>query len=227
MTLARLSRRFLFTIKYLRIRLFEFALRPVQAVMRRRRMSAFVSHMNVVENATVLDLGGQPMIWSSVTPKLNITILNLPGIAHQQYTSHHNITYVEGDACNVVGYESKSFDIVFSNSVIEHVGDGIKQAEFAREVVRLGRSYWVQTPSRHFPIEAHSGMPFWWLYPERLRQYFIARWRRKLPAWTEMVEGTRVLDLSRLRVLFPDATMKTERLLAIPKSYVAYSVNSR
>jgi len=224
MTLIRFYRWLVFTLKYLRIRLFEIALRPVQFVMRKRRMSLFMSHMNVRKNATILDLGGQPMIWSSVNPRLNVTILNLPGIARQHFESHHNIVYVEGDACNVTGYEDHSFDIVFSNSVIEHVGDNEKQVEFAKEVMRLGESYWVQTPSKYFPIEAHCGMPLWWLYPEALRQYFLTRWRRKLPAWTEMVAGTRVLGTSQLHTLFPNATVKTERLFGIPKSYVAWYV---
>jgi hypothetical protein len=213
-------------LKYLRLRLFETALRPVQFIMRRRRMSTFMSRMNVPENARILDLGGQPMIWSSVDVKLNVTILNLPGIAHRHFESNHTITYVEGDACDVAGYGDNSFDIVFSNSVIEHVGDDHMQLRFAREVMRLGRSYWVQTPAKYFPIEAHCGMPFWWFYPRRLQQYFITRWRRKLPAWTEMVEGTRVLDMSRLQALFPKATIKTERLLGIPKSYVAWQADS-
>lgn len=221
MGLIRIYRSCLFTLKYLRNRLFDLALRPVQFVMRKRRMAIFMSHMKVGEDATILDLGGQPMIWSSINSRLNITILNLPGIAFHDYTSHHKITYREGDACNVSGYEDHSFDIVFSNSVIEHVGDDKKQVEFAHEVMRLGRSYWVQTPSIYFPIEAHSGMPFWWLYPERLRQYFISRWRRKLPEWTEMVEGTRVLSVRQLETLFPNATVTTERVLGIPKSYVA------
>jgi len=226
MTLIRFYRGLVFGLKYLRIRVFEIALRPVQFVMRRRRMSIFMSHMNVDENATILDLGGQPKIWSSVNLKLNITILNLPGIAHRDHETHHSITYIEGDACNVVGFEDGRFDIVFSNSVIEHVGDTKTQVEFAREVMRLGRSYWVQTPSKYFPIEAHCGMPFWWFYPESLRQYFITRWRRKLPAWTEMIEGTRVLGANQLRALFPKADVKTERFFGIPKSYVACHVGS-
>lgn len=226
MMLSRFARTTAFTIKYLRIRIFEISLRPVQYIMRKRRMSSFVFHMHVVENAKILDLGGQPMIWSSVNPKLNITILNLPGVAHQNHQSHHNITFVEGDACDVVGYEDRSFDIVFSNSVIEHVGDTQKQVAFAHEVMRLGRAYWVQTPSKYFPIEAHSGMPFWWFYPDTIRLYFVSRWRRKLPAWTEMVEGTRVLEIGELRALFPKSSLKIERFFGIPKSYVAWSVKS-
>jgi len=220
-TLVRLYRGVLFNLKYARLHIWQAVLRPVQSFARARRMSAFLSQLKVKENANILDLGGQPMIWSSVDKKLNLTILNLPGVAQQHYPSSHSITYVEGDACNVDAYPDLSFDIVFSNSVIEHVGDDEKLQAFAREVMRLGRSYWIQTPSRYFPIEAHSGTPFWWLYPQALRRYFISRWRRKLPLWTEMIEGTRFIDRSQLRTLFPKAQLSTERLFGIPKSYVA------
>jgi len=185
-------------------------------------MRDYVALMRIREGMSVLDLGGLPMIWDSVPYPLEITILNLPGAAENKTTSHHRIRYVEGDACKVVDFENGQFDTVFSNSVIEHVGPADKQAEFAREVRRLGKSYWVQTPSKWFPIEAHCGMPFWWLYPPRFRQYFIDRWRRKLPAWTKMVEETRVLTKTDLERLFPEATIHVERSFGLPKSYIAY-----
>jgi hypothetical protein len=97
-------------------------------------------------------------------------------------------------------------------------------AQFAGEVRRLGRSYWVQTPAKIFPIEAHCGMPFWWYYPEFLRNYFLTRWRGKLPAWTEMVEGTRVLQRKQLEELFPEAEVYVERFFGITKSYAAFLV---
>lgn len=98
------------------------------------------------------------MIWDHVTEPLAITILNLPGIARAEHRSRHALTYVSGDACCAPQYPDKSFDVVFSNSVIEHVGDDEKQAQFALEVRRIGKSYWVQTPSKYFPIEAHCGI---------------------------------------------------------------------
>jgi hypothetical protein len=178
--------------------------------------------MDVKDGMSILDLGGQPMIWDSVAQCLNLTILNLPGAAASNTVSHHRIRYVEGDACQVHGFEDRSFDSVFSNSVIEHVGAMDKQAAFAREVRRLGRSYYVQTPSKWFPIEAHCGMLFWWFYPSQLRHYFIERWRKELPAWTQMVEETTVLTKADLQRLFPEATILVERTLCIPKSYIAY-----
>jgi methyltransferase family protein len=209
-------------LRYLRFNAFTSLMRPFSRRVRRKRMRVYVALMGLKEGMSVLDLGGQPMIWDSVPARLDLTILNLPGVAERSSASHHKIRYVEGDACSVTGFEGRQFDNVFSNSVIEHVGSADKQADFAREVRRLGKSYWVQTPTKWFPIEAHCGMPFWWFYPRRLRQYFIEGWRRKLPAWTEMVEGTRVLTRSELQRLFPEATIRVETVCGIPKSYIAY-----
>lgn len=211
-------------LKYLRIRIFEYFLRPFSERTRLKRMRFYKKLMNVRKDMSVIDLGGQPMIWDSVSLRQNITILNLPGIASVSHASHHRIEYVEGDACYVPDFADRSFDIVFSNSVIEHVGASDKQAEFAKEVRRLGRSYWVQTPSKWFPIEAHCGMPLWWFYPSWLRHYFIERWRKKIPAWTNMVAETTILNKADLRKLFPEATIWIERKFCLPKSYAAYFV---
>ncbi len=179
-------------------------------------------------HTSIIDLGGQPTIWSDIPDQLDITILNLEGIATRDVQSHHRIRYVVGDACKASAFGDKQFDVVFTNSVIEHVGGPQKRAQFAHEVRRLGHSYWVQTPSKWFPIEAHCGMPFWWLYPRRLREWFVRRWRPILPDWTEMVEGTDIVTKAELRRLFPGSTILVERVFGIPKSYIAFrAINGR
>ena len=117
----------------------------------------------------------------------------------------------------------RSFDLVFSNSVIEHVGPPAKKPEFAHEVLRLGKSYWVQTPSKWFPLR-------------RIRDAFLlvlpgmaangpAEGARKEAS--EMVGGfhrtTRVLSRRRMGELFPNGRVHVEFLFGLPKSYVAYS----
>ena len=189
-------------------------------------MREFRDRMGLNSRLRVLDLGGTPSVWRFVREPLSITIVNLPGETGAGMHSHHQLSFVEGDACALSDFEDQSFDLVFSNSVIEHVGGEERQAEFAREVRRLGRSYWVQTPSKWFPIEAHTGMPLWWFYPERLRRYFIARWYRKLPDWSTSMAETRVLTRQRMLELFPRSRLYVESIGGVPKSYAAYCASA-
>lgn len=210
-------------LRYLRVQVFSKFKALFAPWARRGRMKQMVEMTRVQAGMSVLDLGGAPDIWlHPFIPGLNITILNLPGnIKVAVDPQQHQFHYVEGDACNVASVADQSFDFVFSNSVIEHVGGPERRAAFAREVRRIGKIYWVQTPSIWFPIEAHCGMPFWFFYPEFMRKRFIKGWRKKLPAWTEMVEETTVLKRSEMVKLFPDARVLTERVGGIPKSYSA------
>lgn len=208
---------------YVRLWTFQWLLVPISRRSRRARMRRFVEIMGVKAHDRILDLGGHPEIWSYVDIPLDITILNLPGAVEAKDSGFHRIVYVEGDACDVKEFARGDFDIVYSNSVIEHVGATNKQLDFAAVVRRLSSRFWVQTPSKWFPIEAHCGMPFWWFYPDALRKWLLRRWRRNLPAWTEMVEGTTVLERNFLKQLFGGAEIYTERLLGIPKSYTAWS----
>lgn len=210
-------------LKYLRIRIFSGLLGPTQRFFRQRRMAGLDGLLRRASGRPlkVLDLGGQPEIWDYIDEPLDIVILNLPGVARHASSTHHSIRYVEGDACDLSAYADKSFDLVFSNSVIEHVGDDAKVRAFCGEAMRVGRMLWIQTPARYFPLEPHTGMPLWWYYPAWLRSYFIRKWRAKLPAWTEMVEGTRYIDKRDLQALMPGCEIVTERFLAWPKSYIA------
>ena len=203
----------------LRRRVFYALLVPFSENRRARRMAAFLNKLDVREGARILDLGGSESIWNTIPSPLRVTVLNLPGGALPPAESHHAFTHVVGDACNVQLPDDARFDLVFSNSVIEHVGPAQKQEEFAREVRRLGTSYWVQTPAIWFPIECHSGMPFWFFYPQWLRDFFLNRWRKPLPDWTSWLADCRVLSKSRLRELFPEAKIYVERVLGFPKSY--------
>jgi hypothetical protein len=193
---------------------------PARKRFRRNRLGVYIQEMQP-EGRSIIDIGGDINTWSEIPTPLNLTILNLPTSLNRT-SSHHHATFIEGDGC-CVPLPDNSFDLVFSNSVIEHVGDATKQLAFAREVRRLGRGYWVQTPSRWFPLEAHSMMPFWWFYPSAFRQFLIRRWRKRVPAWTDMVAGSRVLSKADLRRLFPEATILTEKVFGISKSYVAFA----
>ena len=208
-------------MKHLRLRLFQQLLATIQPMARRRRMKQ-LARLSLKAGDKIIDLGGTCEIWDFVETPLDVTIVNLPGVdVKPAADSRHSFHFVVGDATRL-DYDDNHFDLVFSNSVIEHVGGEKQEQAFAREARRLAPSYYVQTPSVWFPLEAHSGVPFWWALPDRLRQRIIERWRKKLPAWTEMIEGTTVISRKKLERYFPDGTLITERVAGIPKSYAVF-----
>jgi hypothetical protein len=200
---------------------------PFAAATRQRRMAEFTGRMRLTGGERIIDLGGAPGFWNDCATPLDITVVNLPGInPPEPPPSPHRITLVDGDACAVDFAADMSFDIAFSNSVIEHVGDADKRAAFAGEVQRLAPAWWVQTPSIWFPIEAHCHMPFWWFYPERTRAAYIRRWHRDIPAWADMIAGTTIVRRAELETLFPDSRIWREWKMGFVKSYVAYKAPS-
>jgi len=188
---------------------------------RAQRFLTFLQRVNPPKYARILDLGGSSYTWKMMPHHFHVTIVNLD--EDEMEPPSEQFTFVRGDATDLSRvFADRSFDVVFSNSVIEHVGDESKQAAFASEVQRLGASYWIQTPSDRFPIEIHTGIPFYWQLPEfgrtRLKQF----WRKRYPVWTDMIEDTRVLSRRRMKTLFPGAEMFTERKFLLEKSYAVY-----
>jgi SAM-dependent methyltransferase len=64
-------------------------------------------------------------------------------------------------------FQDGTFDIVWSNAVLEHVGNDDKQAAFLREIRRCGRRWFITTPNRYFPIEVHTKLPLVHWLPRR------------------------------------------------------------
>src|SRR5262245_59702031 len=62
--------------------------------------------------------------------------------------------YAIFDGC-ALPFPDKSFVIVFSNAVIEHILGAGRQEQFAREAMRVGKSWFITTPNYWFPLEVH------------------------------------------------------------------------
>jgi len=201
---------------------YGFFLRP----FRRRRMRAFESSFRPNESTTILDVGGTPFNWELAGIGSQLTLLNLSPLEGIDALPA-NYRFVVGSGTQLEFAEA-AFDVVFSNSVIEHVVSREQRRAFAREVRRVGRGLWVQTPARGFPIEPHLMTPF--------LHYLPLAWRRRLvrnfSLWglitrpsQERVDGflrqTRLLGYQEMRELFPDCEIRRERFLGLTKSYVA------
>jgi ubiquinone/menaquinone biosynthesis C-methylase UbiE len=124
----------------------------------------------------------------------------------------------------------KTFDVVFSNSVIEHVGTYSDQMQMAQEVKRVGQRYFVQTPNKFFPIEPHFLFPFFQFFPIMVRvqllRNFNLGWFQKIPDAVQAkreVENIRLLSKRDFMRLFSDARIYEEKVLGVTKSFVAYA----
>jgi hypothetical protein len=109
------------------------------------------------------------------------------------------------------------------------VGDKYSRERMANEIRRVGRRYFVQTPSRSFPIEPHFLFPFYQFLPRGLRvwllMHFSLGWFPKAATRVEaeaVVDSIELLDEREMRQLFPEARIARERLLGLTKSLTAY-----
>ena len=57
-------------------------------------------------------------------------------------------------------FSENEFDWVFSNAVIEHVGNKDNQLFFLNEMLRVGKNVFFTTPNKWFPIESHTNVFF-------------------------------------------------------------------
>jgi SAM-dependent methyltransferase len=55
-------------------------------------------------------------------------------------------------------FGDNEFDWVFSNAVIEHVGDDDAQLHFLNEMLRVARRVFFTTPNKYFPVESHTNV---------------------------------------------------------------------
>jgi hypothetical protein len=178
---------------------------------RQERMRKFLELVPSDRAIRILDLGGTAAYWRALPAlydarNVEITILNLD----PEEAVDRNLTVRRGDAC-ATGLPDMAFDIVHSNSVIEHVGGWPKMQALAREVRRLAPAYFVQTPNYWFPIEPHYKLPFVQFLPKAVR--------RKVTS--DDPERIRLLSASEVRALFPDAVLWRERFGGWTKSLVA------
>ena len=197
--------------------------RPVGRYFRRRRLRRFAREFGLKESTTVLDLGGAEHYWAWCPVHPRVTVVNL-----QRRDLHPDLlAWVQADGCQLP-FADEAFDVVHCNSVIEHLPDQPSRERLAREIARVGRGYWVQTPSRWFPVEAHTLTPGLHFLPKpwqvRLaRNFTVWGWlQRPDPAEArEFVEHVHLLSAPDLKGLFPDASIMRERFLGMTKSVTA------
>jgi SAM-dependent methyltransferase len=136
-------------------------------------------------------------------------------------------TFAAGDACNLAEFRNNSFHIAHSNSVIEHVGNWQHVLDFANELQRVAKVFYLQTPNFWFPIEPHFVCPFLHWLPKALRIKMIANFNigphkkvQNYHAARIKAESYNLLSKRDLRHLFPHAALHKERFFLLTKSLI-------
>jgi hypothetical protein len=175
----------------------------------------------------VLDLGGTPSAWrlAPARPAHVITVNLDPASAHHD---EPNLTSVIADACRLPdSLRRERFDLVYSNSLMEHIGGHHRRQLFAEAVLAAAPHHWVQTPYRYFPIEPHWVFPGMQWLPFRARVAVSRRWpyghitRGDLAKAIVDVAEVELLSATQMRSYFPASHLWYERFAGVPKSLVA------
>jgi hypothetical protein len=194
---------------------------------RRQRMRRFLREFAIDARTRILDIGGTPDCWQLIGERPRVTLLNTPRAKDDLRGA---ASWVAGDG-RALPFRDGSFDIVFSNSVIEHVGAAAGQQRFANEVARVGRAYWVQTPNRWFPVEQHLLTPLVHWLPKSWQRAIVPRFTvwaavmrvspdRRQFYLDHYLSEVNLLDARDLCRLFPNGRLIRERLCGWTKSLI-------
>lgn len=196
----------------------------LEARARAKRHEYFISRFAGVR--TILDVGGTADFWRTVgLSNAEVTLLNL-----EAEEAPAGFTSLAGDARDLSRFGDKSFDLVFSNSVIGHVGGFDDQRRMASEIARVGRSYFVQTPNHGFPVDWRTLVPFFhFLSPEHqawcFKSFAVGTYRRAVSDAEAQEWATRIRNIRRseIETLFPGATVRDEAVFGFTKSFMIHN----
>lgn len=194
---------------------------PIHRKFRSQKCDLFFEVLRPRHGDSLLDVGGGTGILGEFGRIYRyftvVQVVNLdPQVIEEEGLEHVKCDVADG--CSLP-FRDRSFDWVFSNAVIEHVGGANRQQRFAEGIRRVARKgYFVATPDRHFPIDPHTLLPFY--------QFLSPVWQRKVcrfsPGYLRNYEPIDLLSVGDLRALFPQATVQKIGLQIFPNNLVVY-----
>jgi Methyltransferase domain len=147
---------------------------------RRRMFERFTKELRVAREDSVLDLGvtsdrsysssNYLEAWHPWKDRITAVGLDDASFLEQQYPG---VRFVYANGLRLP-FASRSFDIVHSSAVLEHVGAVENQAAFVHECMRVARkAVFLTTPNRWFPVEFHTLLPFAHWLPRRWFRWLL------------------------------------------------------
>lgn len=201
--------------------------------LRRKRFAYFRALLAAVPRPLrILDVGGAQDFWlkmgfgdeQGVTIVItNISDAPLTLIPHDGATKFESVW---ADGRDLSQFNDGEFDVVFSNSVIEHVGELADQEAMMKEVMRVGKRYWVQTPNYWFPVEPHFHFIGFQFLPISARawllHHFSLGWAPKQSSIEQgrlVAKQTRLMTRQEIARTDPEASFYNEKFLGLVKSF--------
>ncbi len=214
---------------------------------RRKRFKFFLEFIKDIERPVkILDLGGTVNFWSQLeyadSDEFDITIVNIeedpllfPPLLNHAGTSFikrelkNEIKFIKADAADLSRFKSNDFDIIFSNSLIEHIGSYAEQKKFAEEIMRTGKKYFIQTPNYYFPFEPHFLFPCFQFFPQTIQIFLLTNfkmgWFQKCSSANEaklLLNSINLLKKKTLIRFFTNGKLYKEKILFFTKSFIIY-----
>jgi len=221
----------------------------ISANARRKRDGQFRAAFELTETTRILDLGSQNgahihgvLMGTPVRPE-NTYIADIDAAALENGRQKFGFNPILIGQSGKLPFPDGYFDVVYCSSVIEHVtvnkdqvwslrsGKQFRelslahQHEFAREIQRIGRQFFVQTPYKYFVIEAHSWLPFVGWLPRRLIVPILKGSRKVWPK--KAVPDWHLLTRRQLASMFEGADIRNETWMGLTKSIMAVKSEQR
>ena len=202
-------------------------------ISRARKLALFNQIINPKAEMKLLDVGAQinpnsqneHQLIDTYPWKRNFSVVNISEVHVSAIRKRYpEVEAVVCDACKLP-WPDKSFDVVFSNAVIEHLGSFKRQKTMASEIMRVGKSWFVTTPNRWFPFEFHLRLPFvtWLPGKSYLRIGNIISFNHLRGKYMFGVkrEDLRLLSAGELEKCFPGSSIIKQRVTFMAETLIA------
>jgi len=207
--------------EHLRETILEMA-KPLHKNLRGQKIELFLDFVGgAFLDGRLLDVGGGPGIdgeFLQMYANFGEVVVANRQVRRLEAPNGVRVQLIEADGRSLP-FKSWSFDWVFSNAVIEHVGSWEDQIRFANEIRRVSsKGYFVTTPNKFFPIEPHTLLPFYQFLPARVQQ-------RAVPysvGYLRQYAAVHLLSSKQVQELFPEARVVSLGFPILGNSLVAF-----